>query len=147
MLYYAMIETLFNCYLFLRHMPRVFLRHIPFLLLLATPAFADPVSYPCPDSKPCRVITLNDDEMRLLAGQNGILQTAAQARALDLSQYVIYFTNKLQNAPAGEVTKPASSDAKPAAPGDAKAATATGPALAPTSSSGLTMPTEPAKKD
>ena len=79
---------------------------LPFLLL-ATPALADDLPrYPCPDAGPCKVITLTDAELKILAGQNGILQTAAQGRALELGQFVVYFTNKLQQAPAGEPLKP-----------------------------------------
>lgn len=79
---------------------------LPLFWIAATPALADTASIPCPDNKPCKVVTIDDQEMKILAGQNGILQTAAQARSLDLGQFVIYFQNKLQNAPAGEV-KPA----------------------------------------
>lgn len=105
------------------------------MLLLATPALAaDPAvvngpattlsKYPCPTSKACRVVTIDDDEMKILAGANGILQTAAQARSLDLGQYVIYFQNKLQNAPAGEpkqmVREPEANAASPSPLKDTK---------------------------
>lgn len=81
------------------------IRRLSFLILFAaTPAFAaDPLPVPCPNDKPCHVITLDETEMKLLMMPNGILQTAGQARAIDLGQYVVYFQQKLQNAASGEV--------------------------------------------
>ena len=78
----------------------------------------------CPNpGQPCKVITLTQDEEDILVGkplkQVGILPTAAQARQLDLGQFVSYFLQKIQSAPQGEV-KPLP-DAKPAdAPTGAK---------------------------
>ena len=93
------------------------IRRLSFLILFAaTPAFAaDPLPVPCPNDKPCHVITLDETEMKLLTMPNGILQTAGQARAIDLGQYVVYFQQKLQNAPSGEVKPQAS---PPAAQGN-----------------------------
>lgn len=63
-------------------------------------------TYPCPNNKPCKVVTLDDDELRILTGPNGILPTASSARSLDLGQFVVYFTDKLQSAPQGQFTPP-----------------------------------------
>ena len=79
------------------------MRYLPILLLAATPALAaEPPAYPCPDNKPCHVVTLTDQEMTILTGPNGILDTAAKARNLDLGQFVVYFQNKLQASPLGK---------------------------------------------
>jgi hypothetical protein len=58
----------------------------------------------CPDpGVKCKILYLNESEERLLAGQNGILDTAAQARALDLGQFAVYLKTKIGIAPQGEV--------------------------------------------
>lgn len=58
----------------------------------------------CPQGAPsCKVITITPDEEQALTAPNGILATAERARFLDLSQAVVYFRQKLQSAPAGEV--------------------------------------------
>ena len=80
---------------------------LPLLLLSISPAFAD--GYPCPDAKPCKVVTINEDELKILTGPNGILPTASAARNLDLGQFVVYFQQKFASAPSGEI-KPAASD-------------------------------------
>ena len=95
------------------------MRHLLILLLAATPALAAEPAAPqngpavvevqqtrCPDNKPCRVVTLTDQEMTILTGPNGILDTAAKARNLDLGQFVVYFQNKLQASPQGKVDTP-----------------------------------------
>jgi hypothetical protein len=78
---------------------------------------------PCPTSEPCKVVVLSQSEESLLMKQNGILDTAAQARAIDLGQFAVYFKQKIASAPEGQVqTPPAKHDAppenKPAAPVD-----------------------------
>ena len=64
----------------------------------------------CPDpGVKCKVLFLSEQEERMLMGQNGILDTAAQARALDLGQFAVYLKTRIGSAPAGEVkpVKPA----------------------------------------
>lgn len=71
----------------------------------------------CPAGAPsCKVLTLTPDEERVLTGPNGILDTAAQARQLDLANLVSYFRQKLSTAPAGEVKKAEEPEAPPAKP-------------------------------
>lgn len=74
------------------------------LVLLPTVAFAEPdTRTACATA--CKVIVLTADEEKVLTGQNGILDTAAAARALDLGQLVSYFRTKIANAPAGDTPK------------------------------------------
>lgn len=73
------------------------------LLLLINPALAES----CPPGAPsCKVVVLTPDEEKVLLGERGIFDTAAQARQLDLANLVIYFRNKIQSAPAGTVPAP-----------------------------------------
>jgi hypothetical protein len=72
----------------------------------------------CPNpGQPCKVITLTQDEEDILVGkplkQVGILPTAAQARSLDLGQFVSYFLQKIQSAPHGEMKPDPVASAKP----------------------------------
>ena len=60
---------------------------------------------PTPGEK-CKVIFLTEQEEKMLMGQNGILDTAAQARALDLGQFAVYLKTRINGAAQGEV-KPA----------------------------------------
>lgn len=86
------------------------------LILGITRAF----STECPTpGEPCRVILLSPQEEKLLMSPNGILDTAAQARALDLGQFSVYLKTRISGAPQGEV-KPVSPPAenKPVAPVD-----------------------------
>lgn len=74
-------------------------------VLAAAPVLAaEPHEIKCPDNKPCKVVVLTEQEVQILTGPNGILDTASKARNLDLGQFVVYFQNKLANAPSGEVT-------------------------------------------
>jgi len=57
---------------------------------------------PTPGEK-CKVIFLSEQEEKMLMGQNGILDTAAQARALDLGQFVVYLKTRINGAVQGEV--------------------------------------------
>jgi hypothetical protein len=58
----------------------------------------------CPTAgEPCKILILSQQEERMLMGPNGILDTAAQARALDLGQFVVYLKTRIANAPAGTV--------------------------------------------
>ena len=91
----------------------------------AVKAFA--VECPNPGEK-CKVLYLSEQEERILTGQNGILDTAAQGRALELGQFSVYLKTRIGTAAAGEVKavptpeKPAASAASPSAqwdkPGD-----------------------------
>lgn len=69
---------------------------------------ADELSkFPCPTAEPCKILTLTSQEERLLTAQNGILDTAAQGRALELGQFSVYLKTRIASAPAGEPVKPA----------------------------------------
>ena len=58
----------------------------------------------CPTpGESCKVLFLSAQEERILTGQNGILDTAAQARALDLGQFAVYLKTRIGSAPAGEM--------------------------------------------
>jgi hypothetical protein len=64
----------------------------------------------CPTpGEPCKIVYLTSQEEKLLMGLNGVLDTAAQARALDLGQFAVYFKTRIAASPAGEITpvKPA----------------------------------------
>jgi hypothetical protein len=61
----------------------------------------------CPDvGVKCKVIFLNPQEENMLMIQNGILDTAAQGRALDLGQFAVFLKTKIAAAPQGEVKQP-----------------------------------------
>lgn len=57
---------------------------------------------PTPGEK-CKILILSPQEENLLTGQNGILDTAAQGRQIDLGGFAVYFKSKIATAPAGEV--------------------------------------------
>jgi hypothetical protein len=57
---------------------------------------------PTPGEK-CKVIFLTEQEEKMLMGQNGILDTAAQARALDLGQFAVYLKTRINGAAQGDV--------------------------------------------
>ncbi len=77
----------------------------------------------CPTpGQQCRILFLNADEETILVRQNGILDTAAQGRMVDLSAAAAYFKLKLSSAPMGEV-KPVPTDK----PVNAPAASSTPP--------------------
>ena len=59
-----------------------------------------------PNAKSCKVITLTPEEQDMLIRDKGILQTAVQARPLDLGAIVQYFVTKIEHAPAGKVVEP-----------------------------------------
>lgn len=66
----------------------------------------------CPAGVPsCKVLVLTPDEERALTGQNMILDTAQQGRALELTQIANYFRQKILTAPQGEVKRPAAAPA------------------------------------
>lgn len=60
------------------------------------------LALPCPSDEPCVILTLTKTELNVLTAETGILATAAQARNLDLGQYVAYFRQKIALAPAGK---------------------------------------------
>jgi hypothetical protein len=70
------------------------------LILGVVRAFA--VDCPTP-GEPCKVIFLSPQEEKLLTAQNGILDTAAQGRQIDLGGFAVYFKSKIATAPAGEM--------------------------------------------
>ena len=72
--------------------------------------------YPCPTAEPCKILTLTQQEERLLTGQNGILDTAAQGRALELGGIAVYLKTRIASAPAGEPQKPAPAPTGPGIP-------------------------------
>ena len=57
---------------------------------------------PTPGEK-CKVLFLNESEEAALMKQNGILDTAAQARNLDLGGVAVYFKTKIGAAAQGDV--------------------------------------------
>lgn len=58
----------------------------------------------CPTpGEPCKVLLLSPQEEQMLMTKNGILDTAAQARAIDLGQFSVYLKTRIAGAPAGEV--------------------------------------------
>ena len=59
-----------------------------------------------PNAKSCKVITLTPEEQDMLIRDKGVLQTAVQARPLDLGAIVQYFVTKIEHAPAGKVEPP-----------------------------------------
>ena len=59
----------------------------------------------CPDvGVKCKILYLTDQEEQMLMTKNGILDTAAQARAIDLGQFSVYLKTRIAAAPAGIVT-------------------------------------------
>lgn len=68
---------------------------------------ASELHVPCPTAEPCKILVLSAQEEKILIGQNGILDTAAQARSLDLGQFAVYLKTRIASAPSGEPQKPA----------------------------------------
>jgi hypothetical protein len=102
----------------------------PFLLvsaLLLAAGFAahaddaKPPACPTPGEK-CKVVFLNEQEERILTGQNGILDTAAQGRSIDLGGFAVYFKSKITQSPQGTVmpVTPAQGPSVDLAPKDSK---------------------------
>jgi hypothetical protein len=66
-------------------------------------AHAATLDVPCPaGAKSCKVLVLTPNEIEALTGKNMVLQTADQARHLDLGQIVQYFFTRLSAAPDGK---------------------------------------------
>jgi hypothetical protein len=76
------------------------------IVLCMTVVHADELHVPCPTTEPCKIVVLSQGEEKLLMQPNGILDTAAQARALDLGQFAVYLKTRIANSPAGEPVKP-----------------------------------------
>ena len=57
---------------------------------------------PCPTSEPCRILILTPQEEKALVTANGVLDTAAQGRALELGQFVVYLKQRITSSPFGE---------------------------------------------
>jgi hypothetical protein len=92
---------------------KILLVTVPILLNWISPARA--VDCPTP-GEPCKVVILSPQEEKALTGQNGLLDTAAQGRSLELGGIAVYFKQKILTAPAGEVKageKPADPPAVP----------------------------------
>ena len=92
----------------LRDYHRVYLATAAFAAALAiscyTVARADELPK-CPDpGVKCKILYLTEQEEQMLMTKNGILDTAAQARAIDLGQFSVYLKTRLAAAPAGVVT-------------------------------------------
>ena len=74
------------------------------LLALAFAVSADELPK-CPDpGVKCKILYLTEQEEQMLMTKNGILDTAAQARAIDLGQFSVYLKTRIAGAPAGIVT-------------------------------------------
>src|SRR5258708_826470 len=58
----------------------------------------------CPNpGEPCKILIVTQQEEKYLMMANGVLDSAAQARAIDLGQFVVYFKQKLVQAPLGGI--------------------------------------------
>jgi hypothetical protein len=82
------------------------------LFSLAVVAMADELplaatqTLKCPEpGQKCKVLFLTEQEENLLVGRNGILDTAAQGRQIDLGGFAVYFKSRIATAPAGEAQK------------------------------------------
>jgi hypothetical protein len=74
------------------------------ILFCCTALRADEIKPQCPDpGVKCKILFLSEQEEHMLMGQNGILDTAAQARSLDLGQFAVYLKTRIAAAPAGEI--------------------------------------------
>ena len=74
------------------------------LFILAAVVRADEIPK-CPTpGEPCKILFLSSQEEQMLMTKNGILDTAAQARAIDLGQFSVYLKTRIAGAPAGVVT-------------------------------------------
>lgn len=93
-----------------RKYPLFYLAAVASFVLLAgvTLACAEELPHPvCPDlGVPCKVLYLNQQEEQVLMRPNGVLDTAAQGRALELGQFSVYFKGRVATAPAGEIKAP-----------------------------------------
>ena len=91
---------------FARRFPLTLAAAVLLILALVTRhARADDLPHAqCPTAgEPCKILVLTAQEERMLMGPNGILDTAAQARSLDLGQFVVYLKTRIAGAPAGAV--------------------------------------------
>ena len=73
------------------------------LLVLAAAVRADELPK-CPDpGVKCKVLYLTEQEEQMLMTKNGILDSAALARSLDLGHFSVYLKTRIGTAAAGEV--------------------------------------------
>lgn len=76
--------------------------------LLSTSQCAHADEFICPKGVPsCRILILTPQEELALTQPNGILDTAQQARFLDLANTVKYFMDKIAKSPQGKGEMPA----------------------------------------
>ncbi len=84
-----------------RGINRLLITGIVFCLFLwsaiASLLLADELKCPNP-VEACRVLYLSVQEERALTQPNGVLDTAAQARALELGQFVVYFKTRISGS-------------------------------------------------
>ena len=72
-------------------------------LLWVTRALADEApKVTCPTQEPCRILILTPQEEKALTGPNGVLDTAAQGRALELGQFAVYLKTRISASPMGD---------------------------------------------
>ena len=91
---------------------------IPAILLSLVPISAlaqePPPHAVCPvPGESCKILLLSPTEEKMLMITNGILDTAAQARALDLGQISVYLKTRIASAPSGQI-RPTPSGSGPA---------------------------------
>lgn len=74
------------------------------LTAIVTAVHAEEGRIICPvPGQPCKVIVLIPQEEDMLMRQNGVLDTAAQGRSLELGQFAVYMKNKVLQAAQGQV--------------------------------------------
>ena len=90
---------------FLLFLTAVVMTVLLMIALWATGALAaEPKDVTCPTAgQPCKILVLTPQEEQLLIKPNGVLDSAAAGRYLDLGNIVSYFRIKLMQAPQGEV--------------------------------------------
>ena len=94
------------------------LKRLSIALLASLPSVSlaqSPMVHPeCPTvNEPCRILYLSPQEEQLLTGKNGILDTAAQGRAIELGGFAVYFKQKIATSIFGEVKSPPPAETKP----------------------------------
>jgi hypothetical protein len=85
------------------------------LLVAMSPSVALAIECPA-GAASCKVLVLTPQEEQILVQPQGILPTAAEARKIDFGGAVQYFLQRIKDAPAGEVPKPAAAPSPGATP-------------------------------